>query len=99
MPQLDLRVDQTIGKVLASRAAAAPDATFIISDERTLSFAEVDRESNRVANAIERLEIGSAETVLVMLPNVVEFILVWLGLGKHGSMQAGRPPHLSPAAY
>lgn len=87
MPQIDPREDRSVGKVLAGRAEATPDAVFIVSDDRTLSYGEANRESDRIANALDALGIGGGETVLVMLPNVIEFILVWLGLGKHGAIQ------------
>jgi len=87
MPQTDPRQDQSVGVVLGKRARATPDATFIISDERNLSYSEADRESNRVANAIEDLGIDSGGTVLVLMPNIVPFILVWLGLAKRGAIQ------------
>ena len=87
MPQTDPSTDRSVGTILGKRARAAPDAPFIVADDRTLSYREADRESNRVANAVERLGIGAGETVLVMMPNVVEFILLWLGLGKRGAIQ------------
>ena len=87
MPQTDPRDDQTLGKVLAKRVARNGDATFIIADDRTLTYREADIASNRIANAIEDLGIGVGETVLVMMPNVVEFVLIWLGLGKRGAVQ------------
>ena len=87
MPQTDPRQDQSVGQVLAKRLAKHRDAAFIIADDRNLTYGEADRESNRVANGIEALGIAPGEAVLAMMPNVVEFILVWLGLGKLGAVQ------------
>jgi crotonobetaine/carnitine-CoA ligase len=87
MPQVDRRTDQSVGRVLAKRAKATPDAVFVVSDEGKLTFAEADRESNRVANAIEALGIDAGETLLVLLPNITPFILIWLGVGKRGAIQ------------
>ena len=87
MPQTDPREDQTVGKVLAKRVARDGDATFIVADDRTLTYREADLASNRVANAVETIGIAAGQTVLVMMPNVVEFVLVWLGLGKRGAIQ------------
>ena len=44
-------------------------------------------DSNRLANGTMALGIETGEAVLVAMPNVVEFILVWLGLGKTGAIQ------------
>jgi len=87
MPQTDPREDQTVGRVLAKRVARDGDATFVIADDRTLTYREADLASNRIANAVEAIGIESGETVLVMMPNVVEFVLVWLGLAKGGAIQ------------
>ncbi len=87
MPQVDQRTDQNVGRVLTKRAKATPNAVFIISDDGELTFAEADRESNRIANAIDGLGIDKGETLLVLLPNIVPFILVWLGIGKRGAIQ------------
>lgn len=87
MPQTDPRVDQTVGRVLAKRLERHRDSPLIIADRRTLTYGEVDRESNRLANGIEALGIGAGETLLVMMPNVPEFVLVWIGLGKRGAIQ------------
>jgi len=87
MPQTDPRVDQTVGRVLAKRLATHRDDPLIIADSRTLTYGEVDEGSNRVANGIEALGIGEGETVLVLMPNVPEFVLVWIGLGKRGAIQ------------
>ncbi|MBT6202692.1 MAG: AMP-binding protein [Rhodospirillaceae bacterium] len=87
MPQVDPRRDQSVGTVLAKRAAATPDAAFIVSDDRTLSFREADLESNRVANAVEGLGVDAGGTVLVLMPNIIAMISVWLGLAKRGAIQ------------
>lgn len=87
MPQRDPPDRQSVGRILRQRADATPDAPFILSDRRTLTYREAHRDSNRLANGTTALGIKSGESVLVMMPNVVEFILVWLGLGKTGAIQ------------
>ena len=87
MPQRDPPDRQSVGRILHHRATEAPDAPFIVSDRRTLTYGEAHRDSNRLANGITELGIKSGEAVLVVMPNVVEFILVWLGLGKTGAVQ------------
>ena len=87
MPQTDPRHDQSVGRILAKRLASLGDAPLIVADGGTLTYREVDRASNRLANGIEALGIMPGETVLAMMPNVPEFILIWIGLGKHGAIQ------------
>ncbi len=88
MPQTDPRDDQSVGKVLAKRLHQHGDCPFLICDDDVVvSYRDADSRSNRVANALDDLGISAGETVLVMMPNVAEFALVWLGLGKHGAVQ------------
>ncbi|MDE0242722.1 MAG: AMP-binding protein [bacterium] len=87
MPQRDPPDRQSVGRILRHRADAIPDAPFILSDQRTLTYGEAHRDSNRLANGATALGIKSGEAVLVVMPNVVEFILIWLGLGKTGAVQ------------
>lgn len=87
MPQRDPPARQSLGAVLAARAARAPEAAFILSDGRCLTYGEAERQSNRLANGLAAMGIEAGETVLVMMPNTVEFVLVWLGLAKRGGVQ------------
>ena len=87
MPQRDPPDRQSVGHILRRQADATPDSPFILSDQRTLTYREAHRDSNRLANGTTALGIKSGEAVLVVMPNVVEFILVWLGLGKTGAIQ------------
>ena len=51
-------------------------------DEQTLTFAELARRSNRVANAIRSLGIGRGEQVMLNLPSVVPWWEAMVGLTK-----------------
>jgi len=87
MPQTDPRRDQTVGRVLAKRLARHAGDVLILGDDRTLTYTEVEAGSNRVANGLEGIGVASGDTVLVMMPNVPEFVLTWIGLGKLGAIQ------------
>ena len=87
MPQTDPRQDQTVGRVLAKRLATRGDAPLLIGDGGTMTYRQVDLASNRLANGVEALGIAAGETVLAMMPNVPEFVLIWIGLGKFGAIQ------------
>ena len=75
-------------KALTRRAAELwPDKiglTFDESGER-LTFADIERRSNEVGNALGSLGVGPGDKVAVMLRNRVEFPLVWLGIAKSGA--------------
>jgi crotonobetaine/carnitine-CoA ligase len=87
MPVPDPRAEQTVAQVLASRAARHGDKAFIVTDHGSHSYGDVERSSNRLAHGLADLGITAGETVLVMLPNIVEFIALWCGLAKLGALQ------------
>jgi len=51
--------------------------------ERT--FAQVEAETNRVAAGLSRAGVAPGEGVAILLPNVVEWPLAWLGIAKAGA--------------
>ena len=87
MPVPDPRAEQTVAQVLASRAARHGDKPFIVTDHGSHSYGDMERASNRLAHGLADLGIAAGETVLVMLPNIVEFITLWCGLAKLGALQ------------
>ncbi len=87
MPAPDAKSEQTLGKVLAERAGRLGDKPLIVTDHASHSYAEIDAWSNRLANGLAGLGIAPGETVLVMLPNTVDFIALWCGLGKLGAVE------------
>lgn len=56
-------------------------------DERgeRLTFADIERRSNEIGNALRSAGVGPGDKVAVMLRNRVEFPLVWLGIAKSGA--------------
>ena len=85
---------QTLHQVLARRAASRGDAPWITGEERSWTYRDVDSMSNRVANGLAALGVARGETVLVMLPDCVEFIAAWCGLAKLGAVQVPVNTHL-----
>jgi fatty-acyl-CoA synthase len=76
---------QTIVEALAA-ASIAPNATtrghtFLRSDgtERTLSFAELDREARRVGAGLRGLGLLPGERVALVIPDPETFVLAFLG--------------------
>jgi crotonobetaine/carnitine-CoA ligase len=74
---------------LVRRAAARwPDKAAWIFDEtgESLTFADVDSRSTRLAGVLLGLGLDPGERVAVMLPNTPEFPLLWLALAKIGGV-------------
>ena len=85
---------QTLHQVLARRTASRGDAPWIAGEERSWTYRDVDSMSNRVANGLAVLGVARGETVLVMLPDCVEFVAAWCGLAKLGAVQVPVNTHL-----
>ena len=88
------RDSQTLRQVLARRAESRGDAQWIAGEERSWTYRDLDRMSNRIANGLAARGVARGETVLVMLPDCIEFIAAWCGLAKLGAVQVPINTHL-----
>ena len=88
------RDSQTLHQVLARRGERHPDAPWLVGEHRSWTYRDLDAMSNRVANGLAPHGIGKGDTVLVMLPDCVEFIATWCGLAKLGAVQVPVNTHL-----
>lgn len=79
--------ERTVANVLRDRLQSGPDTTFLRTDERDVSLAEVERETNRIANGLSDAGVARGDTVLIMLPNGLEILYVWIGLSKIGGVE------------
>jgi crotonobetaine/carnitine-CoA ligase len=74
-------------QVLAEQAAKRPDASWIsVVDGESLNFAAADSDARRVAGFIASLGIDAGERVAVLLPNGLDFVRAWMGLGYLGAI-------------
>lgn len=78
----------TIGEFCRERAAVLDDKPYLNVFDRgeTASYAEADRASNRIANALANLGIGKSDRVAVMLPNRILYPFLFLALAKIGAI-------------
>jgi cyclohexanecarboxylate-CoA ligase len=60
----------TLPSLLHEWAVRTPDAPALIADERVLTFAGLDRESDRLATGLARLGVGRGDVVSCQLANV-----------------------------
>uniref|UniRef100_A0A673CKQ6 long-chain-fatty-acid--CoA ligase n=1 Tax=Sphaeramia orbicularis TaxID=375764 RepID=A0A673CKQ6_9TELE len=67
------------------QARTNPSKAFLVFEERTLTYRDVDRRSNKYANAF-RTEVGlkQGDIVALLMCNEPDFICAWLGLCKVG---------------
>ena len=72
--------------VLAEHARRQPDATWVtIVDDESITFGDADRDARRVAGFAASLGVSPGDRVAVLLPNGLDFVRAWLGLGWLGA--------------
>ncbi|MGE4482961.1 AMP-binding protein [Acidocella sp.] len=76
--------DMTVGDALHIQAQRQPNSPAFISDERLLSFAELDIESDRVGAALLSLGLLPGDRVVVQLGTTIETVITVTGLYKAG---------------
>ncbi|MCP4576167.1 MAG: ATP-dependent acyl-CoA ligase [Deltaproteobacteria bacterium] len=76
----------SLGHLLERTARENPDKTFLIFDDTQISYAEIDRRVNKLANGLKEIGVSKGVNVSVMLPNGFEFPITWLALAKLGAV-------------
>jgi long-chain acyl-CoA synthetase len=72
--------------MLTRWAETSPEKPVLFFEGKTLTYAEVDRFANRVANGLKKLGVEPGDRVAIMLPNVPEFIYTFFGAQKTGAV-------------
>ncbi len=76
------RSNQTVVDVLASTVASHGDKPFLLVDDETVTFNDLDKWSNQLARSLEDAGVQPRTTVLLMLNDNVDFIALWLATSK-----------------
>lgn len=76
----------SIGHLLRDRAMLTPQGRALRFGAERLTFAEVEDRSTRVANRLAGLGIVAGDRVAVMMPNGLDYPLVWLGIVRLGAV-------------
>ncbi|MBI5439930.1 MAG: AMP-binding protein [Deltaproteobacteria bacterium] len=76
-----------VGELVEERARRLGDKVFLRFKDQAFTYAQIDRLSNRCANAYQRLGIGKGDKVSIMLPNCPEFLHLWFGAAKIGAVE------------
>lgn len=67
------------------RVAKQPQKTFLLFEDRSYSYSQADKESNRVARALsQHAQLQEGDTVALLLGNEPQFVWMWLALAKLG---------------
>ncbi|WP_035728406.1 class I adenylate-forming enzyme family protein [Bradyrhizobium murdochi] len=78
----------TLGKFVSSRAGTHGTKTAIDIFERgeRATYSEMDTESNRYAHALRALGVRKGDRVGVLLPNRIEYPIIWFAIAKLGAI-------------
>ena len=74
----------TIGQMLEAVTAAYKKKDAFRVSGRTITYQELDKNANRVANGLAGLGIEPGDRVAIMLPNIPEFVYTFFGIQKLG---------------
>jgi non-ribosomal peptide synthetase component E (peptide arylation enzyme) len=77
-------VDKTFGQALAATARRLPDKLALISDERSITFRELDEQSDRLAAALLKLGIKPGARAVFQMGTTVDTALALCGCYKSG---------------
>jgi len=77
--------DGTVDEVFTQRASERPQALAIVADQRSLTYADVERDANRVANHLFRLGVQPGASVGVGFERSVDLPAALLGILKAGA--------------
>lgn len=75
-----------MGMLLSAHAACRGWATALVIGEKELSFSELDAATNRLARVLAERGVNSGDTVMICMPNRVEFIQAFYAAWKLGAM-------------
>ncbi|MGA9840642.1 MAG: AMP-binding protein [Thermoplasmata archaeon] len=75
-----------LASLIRGKAEKNGDRAALRFEGRTLSYRELDRETDRVANGLAESGIGPGDRVAALLLNTPEFPLLWFALAKRGAV-------------
>ncbi len=78
--------DDTLTSWLARHVAERPDAAAIIHADQSISWRALQARVERLAGALHAVGVVKGEVVAVQLPNVAEFLITYLALGRLGAV-------------
>ncbi|MFF1925665.1 amino acid adenylation domain-containing protein [Streptomyces sp. NPDC058221] len=77
--------EATLASRFAAQAARTPDATAVVFEDTTLSYAELDRRAEALARRLRSRGAGPESCVAVAVPRSAELMVALLGVLKSGA--------------
>ena len=76
----DPRDERDLASVLSKRVARAPDKPWLVTDDGSWSYSDIDTRAGRLARGFAQAGVAAGDTVLLMLPDTVDYICLWCAL-------------------
>jgi fatty-acyl-CoA synthase len=87
----------TVGDRIEEKARAHPERTFVLFEERRLTYGAFNAEANRVAHAMRAHGLATGDVAALLMENRPEYLVTWAGLAKLGVTAALLNTHLRGA--
>jgi carnitine-CoA ligase len=78
--------EDTVVAVLQRAASAHGEKPFMDIGGREYSFADLERESSRLAHGLRGLGVGAGQTVVTILDNNADAVFFWFAINKLGAI-------------
>jgi long-chain acyl-CoA synthetase len=79
-------MDFNLAVMLRESARRAPAKTAVILGDATLSYAQLDQRSDRVAASLAAAGLAPGDRVGLQLPNIPQFVIAYFGILKAGGV-------------
>ncbi|MFI0423549.1 amino acid adenylation domain-containing protein [Spongiactinospora sp. 9N601] len=76
---------RSLPRLVSEQAAATPQAIAVRCEDTELTYAELDRRANRLANHLIGLGAGPERRVALALPRSADMVVAWLAVLKTGA--------------
>ena len=83
----DPRDERDLESVLSKRVARSPDKPWLVTDDGSWSYGDIDTRAGRLARGFAQAGVAAGDTVLLMLPDTVDYICLWCALAKIGAIE------------
>jgi amino acid adenylation domain-containing protein len=77
--------DVTVAQLIEAQAVRTPDAVAVVSEGRSVSYAELNERANRLAHHLRRLGAGPDVLVGVGVERSIDMMVAVLGVAKSGA--------------
>lgn len=84
--------DRPLHTLLTSAARRFPNRPATIFMGRTLTYRQLERQANRLANALRGMGVDTGTRVMILMPNVPQWVIAFFGVLKAGGIVVSSSP-------